>query len=200
MTNQRTTRWASYLAVAAGVLYNSWLLGYWLNPAVARHGLASELEAVHQPYNWLFTAADVVSSGFVLLVCWLLWRRRSAAVLASAAIFAAGTVADALLPMHCNPSLQRCPSFRVDHLLLVHGIFSIMAAAALFISLALLWWHDRKSTMLNGLMVGYVLFGFFSVLEALTPASGNWSQHYYLLLCGVWLALLPAAVWRSLKE
>jgi len=34
------------LALLAGILYASWPLGYWLNPAVSKAGLASALEGV----------------------------------------------------------------------------------------------------------------------------------------------------------
>jgi hypothetical protein len=200
--------WVTGLAALSGILYSSWPLGYVFNPAVAKAGLASGLEALHQPYNWLFIAADIVSSLLILLVCWLLWlrhktikqRRLLDIVLLNMAIFGAGTIADTLLPIHCEPSLQHCPSFTVDYFLLFHGIFSILAAISLFIILALLWWQERRSRVLFGLVVGYVLFGLTSLIEAVGLKSGNWSQHFYLTLCGVWLALLPYAVYHVLGK
>src|SRR6267142_4573901 len=124
------------LAVLAGVLYASWPFGYWLNPAVAKGGLASALEGVHQPYNWLFIAGDIASSLLITLVCWLIWRRVRGThdkrllefALLNVVFFAAGTIIDAALPLRCDPSIQTCASFRHDHLLLAHGIFSILAA------------------------------------------------------------------------
>jgi hypothetical protein len=50
---------------------------------------------------------------------------------------------------------------------------------------------------LNGLMVGYVLFSIFSLIELVTPGQSNWPQHYYITLCSVWLALLPYVLRRS---
>lgn len=200
----RRFRKLTALAVAAGILYNSWLLGYWLNPAVARSGLASELEGLHQPYNWLFIACDVATGLLVTLVCWLLWtdigdsKRKdySGTVLAGLLAFGIGTIVDTLLPMSCEPSLQRCPSFTHDYVLLAHGIFSILAAVGLFASLALLWWNDRRSRLLSTLMAGYIIFGLTTLIQVVTPSNGNWSQHYYLVLCGVWLALVPYAISR----
>jgi hypothetical protein len=198
----------SGVAILAGVLYNSWPLGYWLNPAVAGRGLASEFEGRGQPYAWLFVAGDVLAGLLVLLLCGLLSRRTNtrgpaaqqdgrAAAITGLAVFGVGTIIDALLPMGCEPSLQRCPSFTQDHLLLLHGMFSIGAALGLFISLLALWWHDRRSRLLNGLLAAYVLFGLFSLIDALQPTHHNWSQHYYLLLCGVWLAMVPYAFRRA---
>src|SRR5215469_5111021 len=61
------------LGTIAGILYVSWPLGYWLNPAVSKESLASGLEAVGQPYSWLFVSADIVSSLLIIAVCWMLW-------------------------------------------------------------------------------------------------------------------------------
>lgn len=193
------------MAIAAGLLYASWPLGYWLNPLVAKNGLASGLEALHQPYNWVFITMDIISSLLVLAVCWLLRRRLDPTgrrrlldlILLNAAIFAVGTIADTALPMHCEPSLRHCPSFRVDYFLLFHGIFSITAAVGLFFSLALLWWHHRRDKLLAGLVFGYILFSFTTLIEIAGLKGGNWSQHYYLTLCGIWLAFLPFAVRRN---
>jgi Protein of unknown function (DUF998) len=196
------------LAVLAGLLYASWPLGYWLNPAVSKAGLASALEGVGQPYNWLFIAGDIVSSLLITLVCWLIWRRVRGThdkvllefALLNVVLFAAGTIIDAALPLRCDPSIQACPSFTRDHLLLAHGVFSILAAICLFISLAILWWHHRRTVLLNSLLIGYLLFSLFSLIAILKPGIGNLSQHYYLALCGVWLALLPRAVRHTVAE
>lgn len=193
------------MAILAGLLYASWPLGYWLNPLVAKNGLASGLEALHQPYNWVFITMDIVSSLLVVAVSLLLrWRLDPAGrrrlldlILLSAIIFAAGTIADTALPMHCEPSLRHCPSFHVDYFLLYHGILSIAAAVALFFSLALLWWYHRRDKLLGGLVFGYVLFSLTTLVEITGLKGGNWSQHYYLTLCGIWLALLPFAVRRN---
>ncbi len=189
------------LAVLSGVLYSSWPLGPVLNPNVARNALASALEAIGQPYNWVFITGDVASSCLIILICWLIWRRLTAlpgrrllaAILINLVIFAAGTIMDTLLPEHCLPGAPACPDWRHDHLLLAHGVFSILAAICLFVSLALVWWRHR-TRLLYALIAGYFFFGVFSLVEALTPTAGNWSQHYYITLCGVWLALVPYAI------
>jgi steroid 5-alpha reductase family enzyme len=209
----------SALATLSGVLYCSWPLGYVLNPAVARNGLASGFEGVHQPYNWLFIGGDVSSSIVIAIVCWLLWcrlgsakfattpkhehtatrqKRLLAAILLSVVVFAIGTTASALLPEHCEPSLQRCPNFMHDHWLLAHGIGSIAASIFLFVSLALLWWQRRSDMLLSLLVLGYALFGLFSVAALFYTSQGNWSQQYYITLCSLWLALLPYATHKVL--
>ncbi len=190
------------LAVLSGIMYSSWPLGYWLNPAVSQAGLASALEGIGQPYNWLFIVADIISSLLIVIVCWLIWRKVRGThdkvlidiALFNVVLFAAGTIIDAALPLRCDPSIMHCPSFTHDHLLLVHGLFSIQAGICLFISLVILWWHHRRTVLLNSLLVGYLLFSLFSVLALFYTSLGNWSQHYYLTLCGVWLVLLPFSI------
>lgn len=192
-------------AVIAGVLYASWPLGYVLNPEASRRGLASALEAVNQPYNWVFTTGDGLSSLLIIVMAWLLWRRLRpsrhprllAASLFNIAIFGLATIIDTWLPERCLPGLPGCANWRQDHLLLAHGIFSIIGAFCLFLALALLWWRHRSNRLLSVLMAGYLLFGAFSIIEALTPGKGNWSQHYYITLCGVWLALTAYAFRRT---
>lgn len=192
------------LASLAGILYSSWPLGYMLNPGVSSKGLASALEALNQPYNWIFITGDVLSSILVLLICWLIWRHHKAdnqrrfinLVLANIAVFALGTVSDTLLPERCLPGAISCPSWRQDHLLLVHGIISIVASLCLFLALAFIWWRNRI-IVLHALLLGYIGFGLLSLYEAITPTRGNFSQHYYITLCGIWIALLPYCIHRT---
>ena len=191
------------MALVSAIVYSSWPLGYLLNPAVSHSSLASGLEAIGQPYNKLFIAGDVISSLLILIVIWLLWhrldkikdRRWLHGVVIPVLIFSVGTIADALLPERCVPGLQTCPNFTQDHLLLWHGIFSILASLGLFVSLCLLWWHQKANHLLTALLAGYVLFGIVSLAEAVLPGNpGNWSQHYYITLCSIWLAVLPLSV------
>jgi len=197
------------LSVCAGVLYNSWPLGHWLNPAVSKNSLASGLEAIGQPYNWVFIGGDIISSLLAIILCWILWQRFGSSraqrfiriSLGCIILFGAGTIVDALLPERCVPGVQTCTSFTQDHLLLYHGIFSIMASVFLFLSLLFLWLHQRKNILLNSLLVGYIAFGLISLFQAITPGkNGNWSQDYYITLCSIWLALIPYAIYKSPRD
>jgi hypothetical protein len=189
------------LSAAAGILYSSWPLGYVLNHKVATTSLASGLEAVHQPYNWVFVGADIASSIAIIAVCILVWRahkgiklRRPALLgLLCTILFGVGTIIDALLPERCVPNLMVCPSFTQDHTLLIHGIFSILASVALFVALVAAWFQKRRDAWLVALLAGYIIFGAISLLEAVVPGNhGNWSQDYYMALCSVWLVCVPA--------
>jgi hypothetical protein len=192
------------LAVGAGLLYSSWPLGYILNPSVAHNGLASALEALHQPYNWVFIIGDVGSSLLVILLGGLLWRhyhgqkhqRFLGAVVINMLIFACGTIADTLLPEHCLPEAVSCPSWQHDHLLLAHGIFSIVASLCLFLAILIIWWRNRTA-LWSAVMLGYTVFGLWSLYEAVSPTTGNFSQHYYITLCSIAIALIPYGIQRT---
>jgi hypothetical protein len=190
------------LSTLSGIIYNSWIVGYWLNPLVARNDLASELEALHQPYNWFFVLCDIICSSMAIGVAYVLWRplrrvkrtRLLMAALLNVVLFAAGTIFDALVPLHCDPSAQVCPALIHDPLVIVHGLFSILASACLFITMALLWWLNRRSHLMNLIVVGYILFGVFSVISLITPNQDSWAQHYSLIFDGVCLAIIPYVV------
>lgn len=193
------------LSVVAGILYSSWPLGHWLNPAVSRTSLASGLEAVGQPYNWVFIGGDILSSLVVIVLSILLWRKVKSsksyklihASLVCVILFSVGTIIDAMLPLKCVQGIEVCPSFTKDHLLLAHGVFSILASVFLFVSLLIFWLIYRQDKLTIALLVGYVLFGIISLAEAVLPGkNGNWSQDYYITLCSVFIALVPYLIYQ----
>jgi len=191
----------SILGCLAGILYSSWPLGYLLNPGVNQSALASALEAIHQPYNWVFIAGDASSGLLIILICWLLWRYYRSAkqrlflklVLVNVTVFALGTIAGALLPERCLPGQAGCLAWQHNPLLLIHGIFSILASFCLFLALLFIWWQNR-TLLLSGIMVGYIVFSLLSLYEAVGPTQSNFSQHYYITLCGLGIALIPYGV------
>lgn len=198
MRTYRHWQWLLIPGVVAGVLYNSWIAGYWLNPMVARHGLASELEALHQPYNWLFTGADILCSVIIIGLAYRLWRRGLSrlqkAILINYAAFALFTIVDAILPMHCDPSLKRCPDAFHDPMLVAHGVCSILASLGLFLAVVFSWWRAKREVLLQALIIGYILFGVFSLISLLTPGEDSWAQHYTLLLDGVCIVTVPLII------
>jgi len=191
--------------VLAAVAYNSWPLGFWLNPRVSYGGgLASELEGMHQPYNWVFVLLDVVTGVLVAAVVILLWRhhrsRLSRWALGSFALFGILTIADALLPMPCEPSVAVCPSWTAQPMLILHGIASIGSALALFATGVMAWrMHHKRHTdwVMRSMITLWALSGVMSLVFFFTPGPAYLSQDYYLLLCGIWIALMPYMAYPS---
>jgi hypothetical protein len=199
MRNSLSFRVSIVLAIVAGLAYCSWPLGYILNPLVSRRGLASELEALRQPYNWLFIMLDVLAGALTVAVARLLWRQVDGlvyrVVLANFALFGLLTAIDALVPMSCEPSLSSCPSLSHQPLLILHGIASIVASICLFLSAVLVWWQKRKqkgTVIMSLLMAGWTLFGVFSLYFFFRAGPGYLAQHYYITLCSVWIMVLPS--------
>ena len=198
--------YTALVSIVAGIIYNSWPLGYVLNPVVSQKGLASELAAFHQPYNWVFILLDVLS-GFMVAVCAaLLWRYAKAkihkAILVNFALFGVFTLIDALLPLRCNPSISVCPGILQQPELILHGAFSMLASICLFLSLALTWFERRKQTgsiIVWAFIVGWSLFGIASVYFFFIPGPGYIAQHYYITLCSLWVAALPFVMRRKLQ-
>lgn len=202
-----------FVTLCAGVLYSSWPLGYWLNP-VASQGLASNLEATHQPYNWLFVLLDIASGLLVLAASWWLWRlmKKTDLPLLRYAVLGFGlfgllTAIDALLPIDCVDVLNRCGSVFSDPAFIVHGIVSIGSIVGLTVSIMSVWWlviRDRQAArslrwLLHGTM--FLWFGFGVVTAALIveARSSTLSQHLFITVCSLWMVALPYVAWRALQ-
>ncbi len=205
--------WLSFtpLTVIAGLLYASWPLGYWLNP-VANRGLASDLEAVHQPYNWVFIAFDIASGILICVVTiWLLQRLRNAEsrlltyAMLGFGIFGLLTAVDALLPLDCiSAVVGQCRSPLHDPYFIVHGIASIGSIGGLTLSILCVWWlamRDYQSAkhlrwLLHGALCVWFGFGIFTFWLIMLSRSSTLAQHVFILLCSVWTVALPYLVWR----
>lgn len=189
---------AAVASCVAGIIYNSWPLGYLLNPLVSRSGLASELGAIGQPYNWVFIVLDIISGALIVLVAVLLrnisTKILQKVVLANFALFGVMTALSAAIPMTCEPSVTTCPPLLQQPWLIVHGGASILASLCLFVSVCLTWWHKRNqpgARVMSILLSGWTLFGILSVYFFFVPGPGYLAQRYYITLCSVWMVLFP---------
>ena len=124
--------------VVAGLLYSSWPLGYWLNPQ-ADHGLASNLEALQQPYNWLFILIDISSGVLTFIACrGLLATGMTSSsdrtsfglwvAIWGASIFGLFTAVDAVMPPDCVEGSPHCMTPLHNPYFVIHGVFGIGSA------------------------------------------------------------------------
>ncbi len=189
------------LVVIAALLYTSWPLGFILNPRAEKNGLASELGAYHQPYNWLFIGADIASGVLLVAACWLLakqfqakgWRKTGLVLLA---VYGVTGALDASLPLSCLPTEQVCGPVFHNPMLIIHGIIDITGSVALVGTLFAEWIYARKyhPSWLKWIYLiggGGVLFGVLSAVFLFTHGPGYWAQRYYITLSCVWVASLP---------
>lgn len=200
------------VAAVAGLLYCSWPLGYILNP-VANRGLASNLEAVGQPYNWLFTALDIISG---VLICWVAFRlymnirRRSWLILLALfgfGLFGLLTAVDAVLPINCIAPAQSCPPVLHDRYFIIHGIASIGSTNGLTLSIVALWWLLVRSKgtpsivryTLHAIILIWFGFGIGTGALILLDRSSVLSQHVFIVVCSLWSAALPYLLYMAAK-
>jgi len=192
---------AAVLTIVSAIMYCSWPLGFWLNPVANRTGLASELGAFGQPYNWVFIFGDIISGALLVAAVVILmrlyklnkWARLALILLAAYGIFGA---LDAALPMSCLPSEQVCGSVWDDPLLILHGIFDIggsltligtLVAAALYVRN-----HDKGwNTWIYAIGIGGTLFAVASGVMYIWGGPGYWAQRYYITLSCIWVASMP---------
>lgn len=192
---------AAVLVVTAAVLYCSWPLGFVLNPAAEKTGLASELGAIHQPYNWLFIWADIASGVSLVFACLLLaklfqasgWRKAGLVLLA---VYGVCGAIDAALPLKCLPSLQVCGSVWHDPVMIVHGVVDISGSVALIGTLVAEWMYARRHhpNWLPWIYIiggGGVVFAGLSLWFIIVNGPGYWAQRYYITLSCIWVASLP---------
>jgi hypothetical protein len=186
------------LSLIAGIIYNSWPLGFILNPAVAHHGLASELAARGQPYHWLFVYGDVFSSLLMLLVAGRIlaynkpFNDKLAVVsLSGIALFCVMASIAALCPVQCVSALRQCPSFTHNPITLLHAIASIMVGFGLLIALTALWLKQRHDRFLTAQFLIYFLFGSYAFMTLFLPGKDILAQNVFIALCSICLAAYP---------
>lgn len=192
---------AAVLTVVAEVLYCSWPLGFWLNPAANRTGLASELGAFGQPYNWVFIWGDIISG--VLLVAAVVVLTRlyklqgtTRLALIFLAVYGVCGALDAAMPLHCLPSERVCGSVLGDPMLILHGGVDLIGSTALIGTLVAAAVVVRKHNpawrpWIYAVGVGGTIFALASGALYIWGGPGYWAQRYYITLSCVWVASMP---------
>ena len=201
------------LASLSGLLYSSWPLGYVLNP-VANRGLASNLEALHQPYSWLFVALDILCGLLVSYLAWHLYglvQKQQTFVrvaIISYGLFGLTTALDAILPLDCAADQHQCGLLLNHPLVILHGIISIASIGLLTLSLVLLWRTVRAADtqlrwlplILVGFNVIWFFFGIVTGILLLLDRSSAFSQHVFISACSLWMVALPYVLVQEINR
>lgn len=198
---------AFWLSCAAAILYSSWPLGFMLNPGVAHHLLASELEAPHEPFNWVFISMDVLTGVTVSIIGILQLRAHKRGALMNASIygyifFGILVALAALSPLNCNPGTNSCGPLIDDPIVIIHGFASIVSVILLLVSILVLTplirQYIRVSKMVRILfvtMVGcWTVFGIGSLLELALNIRGNTLQYYFITVCSVSIIFIVSVI------
>ncbi len=196
---------AVWAGLVAALLYCSWPLGYIFDPQVERYSLASELQALHHPYNWLFIVTDVLAGVLLLGVSvWLFgqaksgWQKLAVGTLAGFGLLVALA---ALTPLSCDPATKACGPLIDNSAVLVHGFASIVSVVLLFVSLVAVHFSLKKvsaSQTLRAsvlvLLFGWLLFAVGSILEIISHAQGNTLQDYFITICSISIVAVVSAL------
>ena len=201
---------ATALMVVAGLLYSSWPLGYWLNPQ-ADQGLASNLQALHQPYNWVFILMDITSGVLTCIACRELLaicvrsssHRTSLGLrvaILGAGTFALFTAIDAIMPLDCLEGSPHCLAPLHNPYFVIHGLFSIGSIGGLTVSIIAIWLllFVREATV-NSLahltpamfLLVWLGFGILTLNLILHNQTSGLAQHLFIGFCSLWLMSLP---------
>jgi uncharacterized protein DUF998 len=205
LLSSKTNFW---IAILAGLVYSSWPLGFILNPSVAHHSFASEFEAAHQPYNWLFIALDILS-GLLMLVSGIRqWRRAGSHKVLQMSIityvlFGVLVITAAIMPYNCVSGTSSCQELLHSPAFIIHGFSSIVSVVFLFISLILptkILMQRRMYRWLTFMAVFIVAgWGFMGLGTLDVMAHGmrsNWLQYNLITVCSVSVVLCVALVDR----
>ena len=189
------------LAFLAGLFYNAWLLGFWLNPTVVKSQLLSSLGALDQPYHEIFIATDIVSGLLILILAFCLWKRPTtdsflvkwSRILLPVALigFALTTILAAIFaqPQAGKTDLSNPLEF-------AHDMLSVLALGCMMIAilLGLVLFRNGFFCLLAAL---YFISLVFSSYEGLFPHTvGPTGQWFNSLLVGLWLVI---TTWKLLK-
>lgn len=195
-----------WLAWAAAIFYSSWPLGFVLNPSVGRHDLASQLEALHQPYAWTFIGMDVLTG---LAVCTAgIWQLKTYGkslfarwCAASYIGFGVLVILAAIAPLNCDPEAHTCGPLLHNPLLLIHGLSSILSPVFLGIGVLLVGiaaYRRRPTSLTLGLfaavMLAWATSGIGAFIQAIHHSASNIVQYYFITVCSLSILLVIASI------
>lgn len=194
-----------WLSLVAALLYSSWPWSFLLDPSVAHHSLASELEAPHRPYNWLFIAMDVLT-GLVLvgIGAWQFRKRLHShrGVIFGYVLFGLLVIIAAATPLVCDPTTQACGPLAHSYRILIHGAASIGSVVFLFFALLgvtrKVYQQHGTSLLCIGLttlLLGWLFFAIGSVSEQIWHTHrGNLMQDFFISLCSLSVMAVVVAI------
>lgn len=197
------------LFTLAGLLYNSWPLGYLLNSQTAHSGLASDLEKVGQPYYWVFRGGDILT-GVCLGIAGICMLQKVAlatslrglwySISIGAVVFGFFTAVASLVPAHCNIGTHLVCNSQSGVNIGLDAIFSAIAALGLCLSLiGSIIFSIRAQLSLNVRIFAQLSAAFWSisgVLFVFYAVSSGYAhqaqlvQQVFLFLTGVVLVAI----------
>jgi hypothetical protein len=191
------------LLCLSGLIYNAWILGYWLNPPAVHSSLVSNLQVTGQPHYLIFIILDLICSLFAVTSVWeirSLYKKYKLGVTLTQVglfLFAIGTALDALMPLSC-PKHQLC-TVSSNQFFTSHVLLNVIAMIGIFLSLGccLLIRKGNSRTKLQSttfwsislVYVSWIILGLYFIYGAYENTNSIFAvQQVFLILTGVCLA------------
>ena len=201
--SSKNKKHALLLAITAGCVYSSWILGYVLNMRVALDGTASELAAFTQPMRELYVVGDYIVAALMILVCIILRADAKSAAAKSAvtmygiaAIFIAAAAHIALL---CSTAdTGTCAGSDVNTRFILHNAIGVLANFSLFLAIIFAAQtgtrHMREHFQLQFAAIGWAFLGLSTILvssEMTNPLLHGFQQRLFLVVTAAFMGLFP---------
>lgn len=204
---------ATLLFVAVLALYNNWAWASLLNtPLATVRSLISEMSAQDQPYHWFFRASDISAGVLTLAFLPTVWRfaqqnpvRLSWLLAITYAAIGADSIIDALLPIHCAPSVDlHCSLADGTSLITQAHLAESTIIGVVTFAAALMWWlwHRRANPLIARISLAFAAMqvavgvGILICTWMGWDVTGVW-QRMYELSISAWLASI---IMVSLRE
>ncbi|HET9721410.1 MAG TPA: DUF998 domain-containing protein [Candidatus Saccharimonadales bacterium] len=208
------------LSVLAGLCFNNWVLGLFLNPSLYQHnGSVSEFSAVSQPDHWIFRSLDI-SAGVLMVILtaaifWFVKNHISGKTMAALlAILGVSNIFDAIFTLPCSETLsQRCVipvNLSLTHYQMpVHGYSSIIIAICyLLVPLAGLIYANRRNLRFLraaswlAILVAIADFVLASLQyissQSFSVRTSGFGQEVHMLVFAAWIIVLGfCGAWNS---
>jgi hypothetical protein len=180
---------ACLLGVLAGVLYNSWPLGFVLDRPALGGTYLSVLEMPGRPYADLFVGCDLAAGAMAVVAGVLLLRHP--AVAAGLVMFGIGNVLEASIPIEtsCASSVAACGG-AAGQVLEPHSLASVLSVAGLVLAL---WSLRNHSRWMQAVVLSVAVTALFLLVSVLADRWVTVSQISFLVACGVALGAVPLA-------
>ena len=191
------------IAICAALLYNAWILAFWLNPTVVNSSLLSGLSALDQPYHQLFTLTDILFACFSLILAWGLIKqneredKRLLIIFLSIAGFGAATGLATLFPYADIAHSEGIPNPLKAPELFLHDGLSVLALLFILtgVIFSLLVYRNKFVFLLAIAFVITTLLSF--IAGAIPQLVGPLGQQINGVLGGIWLVFI---CWRVLND
>lgn len=197
------------IAVLAGLVFNNWVLGPWLNPVLFKvDGSISEFSISNQPHYWVFRSLDMVAGAALILLAYvsigeLGKSRLGKFILIVTAVLGISNIADAIFTLSCSETLSTSCSIPVK-VSLSH--YQVPAHAYSSVSIALCYFllplggliyglrsRVRPIVIISSVALGSAVYSFGSALgnyirvHSLTVRASGDGQGVEMIIVSLWL-------------